>query len=214
MKLKYYMRGLGIGILLTALILSIGVKKEKLSDQEIIDKASKLGMVMAQEQELGEMLAATATPEPPEDTESVPEVTMAPDSGDDPADTEQTGTEIGDTEPADTEPADTETADGNGEEPEVTAAPDPADTDDTVDTDQADEAEDTGELGGTITFTVVKGMSSGKVAKLLQEKGLIEDADDFNSFIMEAGKAGVIRIGTYSLPKDVSYQTIMDTITN
>ena len=35
MKLKYYMRGLGIGILITTVVLSLGSKKEKLSDNEI-----------------------------------------------------------------------------------------------------------------------------------------------------------------------------------
>ena len=39
MKLKYYMRGLGIGILITTIILSLGSKKEKLNDTELMAKA-------------------------------------------------------------------------------------------------------------------------------------------------------------------------------
>jgi Predicted periplasmic solute-binding protein len=42
MKLKYYMRGLGIGICVTTLIMSFG--KEKMTDQEIIKRAQELGM--------------------------------------------------------------------------------------------------------------------------------------------------------------------------
>lgn len=42
MKLKYYMRGLGIGICLTTILLSFG--KVKMTDQEIIQRAEKLGM--------------------------------------------------------------------------------------------------------------------------------------------------------------------------
>ena len=47
MKLRYYMRGLGIGILVTALLLVLSGRKENsLSDQQIIERATELGMVM------------------------------------------------------------------------------------------------------------------------------------------------------------------------
>lgn len=63
-----------------------------------------------------------------------------------------------------------------------------------------------------ITFTIERGMSSVQVSELLYRKGLIEDAADFNTFIIEKGKSKVIRIGTFTLPKDASYQEILDTI--
>lgn len=54
MKLKYYLRGLGIGIICTAIIMGIalsGNKKETLTDAEIIERARLLGMVMEGEAE-------------------------------------------------------------------------------------------------------------------------------------------------------------------
>lgn len=46
MKLKYYLRGLGIGIAVTALVLALaGGGKESLTDAEIIERAKELGMV-------------------------------------------------------------------------------------------------------------------------------------------------------------------------
>lgn len=54
MKLKYYLRGLGVGIICTAVIMGIalsGKEKEKLTDAEIIERARLLGMVMEEEQE-------------------------------------------------------------------------------------------------------------------------------------------------------------------
>ena len=54
MKLKYYLRGLGVGIICTAIIMGIalsGKEKEKLTDAEVIERARLLGMVMAEEQE-------------------------------------------------------------------------------------------------------------------------------------------------------------------
>lgn len=48
MKLKYYLRGLGIGILVTAAILTIVYHtKGSMSDSQIMKRAAQLGMVMA-----------------------------------------------------------------------------------------------------------------------------------------------------------------------
>ena len=57
MKLKYYLRGLGVGIICTAIIMGIalsGNKKETLTDAEIIERARLLGMVMEEESDSGE----------------------------------------------------------------------------------------------------------------------------------------------------------------
>ena len=47
MKLKYYLRGMGIGIILTAIVMgfALGGRKATLSDAEIIQRAKALGMV-------------------------------------------------------------------------------------------------------------------------------------------------------------------------
>lgn len=47
MKLKTYLRGLGIGIIVTAVIMGValGGKEEQLSDVEIVERARELGMV-------------------------------------------------------------------------------------------------------------------------------------------------------------------------
>lgn len=66
MKLKYYLRGLGVGIVVTAVILTIANHLgNKMSDEDIIKRAAKLGMVMKE----GESLfpptePETTTPEP------------------------------------------------------------------------------------------------------------------------------------------------------
>ena len=55
MKLKYYLRGLAIGIMVTTIILMIGFARNKntLSDDEIIARAKQLGMIMPEEEENG-----------------------------------------------------------------------------------------------------------------------------------------------------------------
>ena len=104
MKLKYYLRGLGIGILVTAVIMGVtqGSRKETLSDREIRERAAALGMVepgnSLADLEAAETPAATEIPEAAE----TPAATEIPEAAETPAATEA--------------PAATET-------PEVTARP-------------------------------------------------------------------------------------------
>ena len=48
MKLKYYLRGIGIGVIVTTLIMTISsyIHNNNLSDEKIMKEALKLGMVM------------------------------------------------------------------------------------------------------------------------------------------------------------------------
>ena len=49
MKLKYYLRGMGIGVILTAIVMgfALGGRKKTISDAEVIERAKTLGMVEA-----------------------------------------------------------------------------------------------------------------------------------------------------------------------
>ena len=71
MKLKYYLRGLGIGILVTTIILTIANHVgNKISDAEVIKRAEALGMVMSDDETLfppkqTDEQATTGKPEEP-----------------------------------------------------------------------------------------------------------------------------------------------------
>ena len=51
MKFKYYLRGAGVGILVTTLIfvIALALHSPDISDDEIISRAKQLGMVMAED---------------------------------------------------------------------------------------------------------------------------------------------------------------------
>ena len=90
MKLKYYLRGLGIGILVTAVIMGVtqGSRKETLSDREIRERAAALGMM-----EPGNSLADLEAAETPAATEipeaiETPAATETPEAAETPAATE------------------------------------------------------------------------------------------------------------------------------
>lgn len=61
MKLKYYLRGLGTGIIFTAIILTI-IYSYKMSDSKIIDRAEDMGMVMASDTKQKDSDKETPTP--------------------------------------------------------------------------------------------------------------------------------------------------------
>lgn len=192
MKLKYYMRGLGIGIILTALILSISGNKERLSNDEIVSRAKNLGMVLEKdldaefEKALEEGKPSPMPSEMPDATPAATSVTVAP---------AQELTQV---------PTIIPTA-----IPTIIPTTIPA-TIPTIAPAKTPGLEDLGE----ISFTIKSGMSSGKVAKLLYQLGLVDDADKFNEYIVDAGKANVIQVGTYSVLPGASYEDILNKIAN
>lgn len=87
MKLKYYLRGLGIGILITTVILSLaGIGRKNMTDEEVVKRAKELGMVESTllsdlpDQTKAEEVRPTEpeTPEP-EESASTPETPVAPE---------------------------------------------------------------------------------------------------------------------------------------
>lgn len=198
MKLKYYLRGTGVGIILTAIVFSIVNPRQELSDDEIIRRATGLGMVMKDEDNpsldklINEMKPSAAEAVTTQDSE-----------GTDNVDTEATVTAAPDDnmQPEDLEDIDEKNYEDKlaQHEPENEAVED-------LQPEEEIEVEE-------ISFTIERGMSSIAVANLLEKIGLVDDADSFNEYIVAQGKAAVIRTGSFSLPKGSSYQEIMDVIT-
>lgn len=185
MKLKYYLRGLGIGIIVTTLVLMVAFsgKKEKLSDQEIMQRAEQLGMVMADE---GQTETGT---EENTGTEAQPE-------------TEQDvqNTEAGTEENAD---ENTENASEPETEPQTEAAAEPEDTTGNV------VGEVKQETSGEVAFTVKSGESSDTVAFNLYKAGLVDDATAFNRYMISKGYDSRLRTGDFKIRSGASYDEIL-----
>ncbi|MGN0376052.1 MAG: hypothetical protein ACI4ED_00295 [Suilimivivens sp.] len=91
MKLKYYLRGLGTGIIVTAVIMGVtlGSRKETLSDREIMERAAELGMVQ-QGSSLADMENAAEAAQSPEPVkETSPEPVKSPEPTETPAPSEK-----------------------------------------------------------------------------------------------------------------------------
>lgn len=197
MKLKYHMRGLGIGIILTTLILTISNANNKISDKEIMKRAKALGMVMENDDNynLDNELNPTGTP--------VPSITITAKPTASPT--------VMPTDQPTTVPTVIPT-DKPTDKPTTVPAKEPTKTPTKAPTKAP--TKDTSAAATTISFTIQKGMSSNRVAQLLVEKGLIKDADDFNQYIIKVGKASVICVGDYSLKQGATYDDIIKKITS
>ena len=187
MKLKYYLRGLGIGILVTAVIMGVtqGSRKETLSDREIRERAAALGMV-----EPGNSLADLEAAETPAATEipeaiETPVATEIPEAAETPAATETP--EAAETPAATEAPAAT---------PEVTARPiqKPAEE----------------EEGSSYTFEIQAGDSSYQVAYRLQQAGLVADARDFDNYLCSKGYDRKLKTGSYEIPETATEEEISE----
>ena len=70
MKLKYYLRGIGIGMIVTTVILMIAFsvhREQPLSDDEIRERAEQLGMIMPEELPVSDKLSDTESSARPDD---------------------------------------------------------------------------------------------------------------------------------------------------
>lgn len=114
MKLKFFLRGLGVGIVVTALIFSIGYRMNR-SDVNVVEQAKELGMVFPE---------GTAVPtlptDKPDDGASDNDKTDVP---------EEEGSEQKETDnPSTTEPPDKTVNPDKTEEPDKTKNPSQTDT--------------------------------------------------------------------------------------
>ncbi len=191
MKLKYYLRGLGIGIIVTTIILmvSFSQRDNSISDEEVIARAEVLGMVMP-EDETQETSGSTELSgdvgqegAEPQDTDAVSEgedvlADSASESGDASSDN---GSESGDA------------SSDNGSAENV--------TDDEV--GAGDEAQT-----DVYRLTIRQGDVCRTVCEDLAENGVIEDAEALRTYLFEIGYASSMSTGQYDIPYGLTIEEV------
>ena len=195
MNLKYYLRGLGIGIIVTALIMGIaaGGKKETLSDSEIKERARALGMT--EETTLLADAVSTGSPEAEETPAPTGKPTVTPEPTIEPSAT-PTPTE---------EPLATPTPTEDGE---PSAVPTPAAESIDVPETAPEITEESTQETGSIMIQVDSGDGSYTVCRKLEEAGLIISASDFDRYLYENGYDKRINVGTFEIPENADPQLI------
>ncbi|MDE6750886.1 MAG: endolytic transglycosylase MltG [Lachnospiraceae bacterium] len=214
LKLKYYLRGLGLGIVVMAVIMCIRESKDnKMTDEEIMARAKQLGMIESTvliDTSSGEDNDAqgTDTDQPEDNLES------GDDEGQSQTDGGVTGTEV---------QANANVSDPDEQPNTLPLLPDAWANTGTDKQDTQDETEmaegsvqdtqsdaDMTETGTQETLTttsefpkviiISNGESSYTVSKRLAEIGAVESASDFDTYLCEHGYDKKIRAGTYTIP--------------
>ncbi len=186
MNLKYYLRGLGVGIVVTSLILGIGLgsRKEALSNEKIKDRARALGMV-----EESSITVAEVAVQQEEEAVDDPELLNDVDAElkDDAADKADAETEVSATPEVSSEP---EVSAGATAETDNETAPGatPKAGDDTVETREI------------VDITINPGEGSYAISRKLEQSGLIDDASEYDAYLCDNGYHTKLRAGVHKIP--------------
>ena len=242
MKLKYYLRGLGTGIAVTALIIGIsgGVAgKKPMTDEEVKARAKELGMVersvlsemetaskesQVEESRIEENLNEESQGESKQPEESRNE---AEDFGESEEESDLKETVQNETQQNEPEEAsDVKTVPEIEIENEIPISEEGSENaNEQINADSQTNAEpeikSEKELNfgmpdevGTINIQIVRGDSSDNVSRRLAEAGLVDNAINYDSFLCRNGYDKKIQTGSYEIPANATEEEIARMITS
>ena len=197
MKLKYYLRGMGIGIMITTLILIIAFsihKNDTVQQEEPKQEADSKTVAEAQN-----------STQIPMDTETETE----------PA-TEQNNAEQTDTQKTTEKQKENETSvvSASTEEKESEEKASEQKTSETKSSEEKISEKNTPAAATEkVRFEVGGGEYSDVICKRLLQAGLIDDADAFNKFLIQKDYDNLILPGVYDIPKGATYEEIAALLT-
>ena len=218
-KLRFYLRGLGIGLVVTTLILMavrLNTHSGELTDAEIRERAAALGMVDGnsysltdavsqgkdEESRLNTDVLDKYNTEKPSETESYGdgEVLLSEES-------EDAGAENAD---SDAENSGAENADTGAKNSDTDAANSDAENTAAENTEKEEEKPVNNTQGsvGSGTITIASGSASETAAAVLEKAGIITDAKDFNLYMCRNGYDRRIHPGTYTIDEGLTYEEI------
>ena len=183
MRMRYYLRGLGIGIVVTALLMGFtkGGQKETLTDAEIVERAKSLGMVESSvlSADLGDKEDISVN-----DISEADQQEVMPETETETADnTEQSKPETAD----DTEQTKPETTDNTEQtKPEKETEADNPEEEETV-------------TEKRYVVTIYSGDGSRTVANRLEEMGVIEDAAEVDRYLCQNGYDKRLTTGNHEI---------------
>lgn len=202
MKLKYYLRGLGIGIIVTTIILMVSFsgRKEEMSDEEVIARAKQLGMVM-QEEPSDAADDTQQTSEDGADAQDGGDDTQGADAAPGGADDAQQASEGGALSAEELlaqtrNNADADTDDATAAGSDEGAAQQNTDNDAAGD----DGTVPASNLEGSFRLTIQKGDVCRVVCEKLAEGGVITDAEVLRKYLFEIDYASNMSVGEYDIP--------------
>lgn len=189
MRLKYYLRGLGIGIVVTAVIMGVSAERQKpvMTDEQIIARAKELGMV-EQEGILAEIAG-----------ESVAAVDQTEDEKAEAPKQEEAKAEAPKQEEAKAEAPEQEEA--KAEMPKTETA------------DQETAKQETVQKTASVVVSIYPGEGSYTVSRKLAALGLVESADIYDKFLCQNGYDKKLCTGNYTITEGATADEIARILT-
>ena len=230
MKFRYYLRGIGFGIIFAALVFLVAFNTNKtgnLSDDEIRERAKKLGMVEA-DAPIKDLINSDKKNDST-DADTAENSSDKQTAADNTTTTEQTATKTETESTTATEQVSTKTeADKTTAAEEttketstekVTTEQQTTEQTTTSEDNKKEKSDDKKADSKTdkekqVEITINKGSSSYPVCQKLQELGMIDDAAKFDDYLIEHGYANRISVGTHKLTKGMDYHTIAELISD
>lgn len=218
MRLNYFLRGLGVGVVVTTLILTISHNaNRKMSDNEIIERAGELGMTFVTPSEAASKEDETSAVESSEEeTTSVigtskEETSQNSSKGNGTEDVLTTSSEK--ESETSTTAGETESQKETTTQKETESQKETTTQKETVSQEETSQESTTDKKGEVVTYTltVARGMSSNEVCKVLYDNGIIDNAVDFDNYLVSRGYAEKIRVGIFEVRSDMSYDELAAT---
>ena len=189
MNLKYYLRGLGFGIIVTALVMGFSGSRDKMSDAEIRSRAEALGMT-----DTSDVLTKQATDTTQKTVTDKKKTASASSST--AAKTETSSSQ--ETAVSTSSALTTQTAGSTIQAASTT-------------TSSVSPVASTS--AASMTLSIVSGDSSYSVAKKLEAAGLVDSAAEYDRYLCSNGYDKKIHTGTYKISDGESEQEIAEKIT-
>lgn len=191
MKLKYYLRGLGIGIIVTTIVLTISnaTGGKSMSDEDVIKRAEALGMVMEEDasgSRLKDQMQDTQEETAATEADTQEDTTAAE------ADTQDAGQNTDDTQATD------ESMDGQNTDGQEADAQTQEET--PVQNQEAD--------AQSYMLVVNAGAVCRQICDELQDNGVIDNSEELRKYLGDNGYAKQISPGNYEIPYGASFEEI------
>ncbi|MBO4825380.1 MAG: hypothetical protein IK050_00585 [Lachnospiraceae bacterium] len=197
MKLKSYLRGIGAGMIVTALIMGVAAPKGNAKAQEPVSNETLLESVKDVSEAESSVVSVSDTGK---EVASAETQTSAPDEA---SISSETSAEEDKTEFVDISASVEEPEPEPEPEPEGPPAINPMPDDETGYVNS----------GETVLIKVIKGDSSVSVSRRIFEAGLVESAVEFDNYLCENHYDKSISVGEYEIEQGADFETIAKTIT-
>ena len=206
MKIRYYLRGLGLGILITAVFFLLGDNSGKtMSDEMIKARAKELGMVESTvladiSESVQETEESISTEMAVEEIVTETEETMIEESSEEVSEVIESTEVVSEEESTATEEESEELTDEEETVKEVIS--------------EEENSEESVPTGQMISIVVNKGEGSDTVSQRLYEAGLIDDPYAYDRYLMQNGYDKRIGAGEHMVPMGADWQEIAKILTS